>query len=69
MTTNISRSLSQSLVEGATDGKQRKPRPDTTVAPGMGEQQTRRERGLLHPNWNYGYITAEAHDLVEPTGR
>ena len=37
MATNESRSLNKSMDEGATDGKYRKVRPNTTVAPGTGD--------------------------------
>ncbi len=69
MTVNISRNQNASLIEGATDGKYRKRRPDTEVAPGMGDQQTHRSREHLHANMNYGFVNTEASGMVEPTGR
>ena len=69
MATNESRSLNQSAKEGATDGKYRKVRPNTTVAPGMGDELTRKDRKDLHPYWNYGYITNEIADQVDPLSK
>lgn len=69
MATNESRSLTDSLVEGATDGKYRKVRPHTTVIPGMGDSLVRKDRDDLHPYWNYGYITTEAADKVNPMSK
>lgn len=66
MATNESRSLNDSLHEGSTDGKYRKVRPHTTVAPGMGDELVRKERKDLHPYWNYGYIADEATQMVDP---
>ena len=40
MATNETGSLNQSLNEGATDGKYRKVRPNTTVAKGSGDDLT-----------------------------
>lgn len=69
MATNESRSLNQSLTEGATDGKYRKVRPHTTVAKGMGDELMRENREDLHPYWNYGYITSEAGDQTNPMSK
>jgi hypothetical protein len=59
MATNILRSMNADLKEGASDGKYRKARPDTTVAPGMGDEQVREERASLHPFHGYGFATTE----------
>ena len=63
---NESKSLTQSLGEGATDGKYRKVRPNTTVDPGMGDQLTAANRRGLHPYWNYDFIEQEAPSKVNP---
>lgn len=59
MAVNSSRSMNADLREGATDGKYRKVRPDTTTAPGMGEQVVMQERASLHPFQNYGFLTSQ----------
>lgn len=66
MATNESRSLNQSLNDGATDGKYRKARPNTTVAPGTGEDIMAANRRALHPYWNYDFIEQEAPVKVNP---
>lgn len=66
MTVNISRSQNAELKEGATDGKYRKVRPNTTVAPGMGDQLMRANRQSLHPFYNYGFIDTEESNKVSP---
>ena len=66
MAVNESRSLTSSLSEGATDGKYRKVRPNTTVAPGTGEDIVAANRRGLHPYWNYDFIDAEAPTKVNP---
>lgn len=66
MTVNISRSQNAELKEGATDGKYRKVRPNTTVAPGMGDQLMRANRQSLHPFYNYGFIDTEDTNKVSP---
>jgi hypothetical protein len=66
MATNESRSLNQSLSEGSTDGKYRKVRPNTTVAPGTGEDIMLANRRGLNPYWNYDFIDQEAPTKVEP---
>jgi hypothetical protein len=66
MATNESRSLNTSMNEGATDGKYRKVRPNTTVAPGTGEDLTLANRRGLHPFMNYGFIDQEAPAKVAP---
>jgi hypothetical protein len=63
---NESRSLNQSISEGSTDGKYRKVRPNTTVAPGMGEELVLANRRGLHPYWNYDFIDQETAAKVEP---
>jgi len=60
------RSMADALKDGATDGKYRKARPNTTVYPGDGDDLTRRDRADLHPFWNYGLINQEAPDKVVP---
>lgn len=59
MATSILRSMNSDLREGASDGKYRKARPDTTIAPGMGEEHVREERASLHPFHGYGFATTE----------
>jgi hypothetical protein len=59
MAVNTSRSQNTSLVEGATDGKYRKVRPDTEVARMVGDEETMQDRASLHEWWNYGTITQE----------
>lgn len=66
MAVNESRSLTQSMGEGSTDGKYRKVRPNTTVAPGMGDELVRANRRGLHPYWNYGFADSESVAKVEP---
>lgn len=66
MTVNSSRSMNKSLDEGATDGKYRKVRPNTEVMPGLGTDETTRNRGTLHPFWGYGFVTSEMPDKVNP---
>lgn len=60
------KSLNQSLGEGSTDGKYRKVRPNTTVAPGTGEDIVAANRRDLHPYWNYDFIDQEKPTKVEP---
>ena len=59
MAVNSSRSQRADLLEGATDGKYRKARPDTSVAPGSGGEATRLNRQHLHPPYNYGFPADE----------
>jgi len=68
MTVNASRSQNASLLEGATDGKYRKRRPNTTVIPGMGDQDVVKNRAGLHPYMNYGFINSEEPSKVNPVG-
>ena len=66
MAVNKSRSENASLQEGATDGKYRKRRPNTTVAPGQGDQTVVQNRAGLHPYMNYGFINSEDPNKVNP---
>lgn len=59
MAVNSSRSMNADLREGATDGKYRKARPNTSVAPGMGDDLVQQERATLNPFYNYGFINSE----------
>ena len=68
MATNQSRSLNGDMTEGATDGKYRKRRPNTTVAPAMGDELTQKNRAGLHPYMNYGFINSEEPSKVNPAG-
>lgn len=62
----VRRSPNAELNEGATDGKYRKIRPHTTVAPGMGEEIVEANRRALHPFFNYGFIDSEETSMVSP---
>lgn len=66
MAVNESHSLNASLSDGATDGKYRKVRPNTTIAPGTGEDIVSANRRDLHPYWNYDFIDQEKPTKVEP---
>ena len=67
MATNESRSLNTSLNDGATDGKYRKVRPNTTVADlSTGDDIMRANRSGLNPYWNYDFIEQEATVKVNP---
>jgi hypothetical protein len=66
MATNESRSLNESLNEGATDGKYRKVRPNTEVDAGMGDEIVRANRRGLNPYMNYDYIDQETGAKVNP---
>lgn len=66
MTVNNSRSESESLLEGATDGKYRKRRPNTEVQRGLGDQTVQQNRAGLHPYWNFGFINSEDPIKVNP---
>lgn len=68
MAVNQSRSLNGDMAEGATDGKYRKRRPNTTVAPGMGDETVVKNRSGLHPYMNYGFINSEEPSKVNPAG-
>jgi hypothetical protein len=68
MTVRKVRSNSTSLEKGATEGKYRQARPDTEVAPGMGDELVKKNRAGLHPYWNYGFANSEEQDKVNPAG-
>lgn len=59
MVVNSSRSQNADLREGATDGKYRKTRPDTSLAAMSGGEQTMLNRSHLHAPMNYGFVTQE----------
>lgn len=59
MAVNTSRSMNESLAEGATDGKYRKVRPDTEVLDVAGDLKTRDNRQSLHPFYGYGFVNNE----------
>lgn len=62
MAVNTSRSMNASLVEGATDGKYRKVRPDTEVGDTLGNEKTLDNKQTLHPFYGYGFATSEYPD-------
>jgi hypothetical protein len=66
MTVNNTRSQNADMLEGATDGKYRKRRPNTTVAAGMGDQKVQQNRAGLHPYMNYGFVNSEDPNKVNP---
>jgi len=68
MTVRKARSENASLLEGTTDGKYRKRRPNMEVDPGMGDQIVVKERASLHPYMNYGFINSEDSNKVNPAG-
>lgn len=70
MAVNTSRSMNEGLKAGATDGKYRKIRPNTEVAPGTGEEEMLDNRQSLHPFYNYGFSTTEypTEKMVNPGG-
>lgn len=68
MTVNRLRSQNAEMLEGATDGKYRKRRPNTVVAPAMGDQLVAKNRAGLHPYMNYGFINSEEQAKVNPAG-
>lgn len=68
MTVNKLRSENADMLEGATDGKYRKRRPNTTVAAGMGDELVVKNRSGLHPYMNYGFINSEEQSKVNPAG-
>ena len=67
MTVNRHHSENDMLREGATDGKYRKRRPNTTVAEGMGDELIVKDRAALHPYMNYSFINSEDPAKVVPT--
>ena len=68
MTVRKLRSENAELEVGATDGKYRKRRPNTTVAPGLGDELVVKNRAGLHPYMNYGFINSEETSQVNPAG-
>jgi hypothetical protein len=66
MTVRIARSQNGALDKGATEGKYRQRRPNTDVAPGMGDQIVVKNRAGLHPYMNYGFINSEESAKVNP---
>jgi hypothetical protein len=66
MTVRKARSENADMLEGATDGKYRKRRPNTTVDPGMGDQLVVKNRAGLHPYMNYGFVNSEEPAKVNP---
>ena len=66
MAVNISRSQNAELDEGASDGRYRKARPDTTVTDLLGDGQTAANRASLHPFMNYGYLTQQYPSMQNP---
>ena len=68
MTVNNSRSENESLLEGATDGKYRKRRPNTETVAGQGDELVVKNRAGLHPYMNYGFINSEEPSKVNPAG-
>ena len=66
MTVNKSRSQNKSMLDGATDGKYRKRRPNTEVQQGMGDQTVQQNRASLHPYFNYGFVNSEDPNKVNP---
>jgi len=66
MAVNKSRSENKALLDGATDGKYRKRRPNTEVQAGMGDQTVQQNRAGLHPYFNYGFINSEDPNKVNP---
>ncbi len=59
MAVNTSRSMNESLKEGATDGKYRKVRPNTEIGDHEGHEITVDNRQSLHPFFGYGFSTSE----------
>ena len=68
MTVRKVRSENAELLEGATDGKYRKRRPNTTIDPAMGDQLVFKNRSSLNPYMNYDFINAEEGDKLNPAG-
>lgn len=66
MAVNSSRSMNKGLEDGSTDGKYRKARPDTEVVAGAGTEETLANRQALHPFFNYGFVTTEHPNKVNP---
>ena len=68
MTVRKAMSSNVALEMGATDGKYRKRRPNTTVAPAQGDELVVKNRAGLHPYMNYGFINSEETSQVNPLG-
>ena len=68
MTVRKAMSENAALEMGVTDGKYRKRRPNTTVAPAMGDELVVKNRAGLHPYMNYGFINSEDTSQVNPLG-
>ena len=68
MTVRKARSDNNALLEGATDGKYRKRRPNTETIPGQGDELVVKNRQGLHPYMNYGFINSEESNKVNPAG-
>jgi len=68
MTVRKAMSENTALEMGVTDGKYRKRRPNTTVAPGLGDELMVKNRAGLHPYMNYGFINSEELAKVNPLG-
>ena len=66
MARKIVRSPNAEMHVGATDGKYRKARPNTTIAPGTGEDIVKANRAALHPFMNYDFINSEESNMVAP---
>jgi hypothetical protein len=66
MAVNRSRSRYEGLIDGTTDGKYQKPRPNTRIEPrnAVGDELTIRNRRAL--NTFNGFMGAEATDKVNP---
>lgn len=58
-------SRNEAMDEGATDGKYRKVRSDTKIAPGTGEEIVRANRRGLHIDF-YDMLTTETPAKVNP---
>jgi hypothetical protein len=68
MTVRKAMSENVALEMGATDGKYRKRRPNTTAAAGLGDELVVKNRAGLHPYMNYGFINSEETSQVNPLG-
>jgi hypothetical protein len=62
--------MNADLREGATDGRYRKVRPNTSLSEprnAEGNALTQEERATLHPFWGYGFPNSEAPAKVTNT--
>lgn len=66
MTVRKVRGERQSMIEGTTDGKYRKRRPNTEIDPGMGDELVYANRESLDPLMNYAYPNVEYPNKVVP---